>query len=299
MPAFEPASETERPPGGNNFSGTPVWNPAAPRIHVWREPREMSGEREDCLTTQEILAYLDGEMPEREKSGADRHLDDCRLCTGAVEGVAAMERRSVFPDSADRVLARLRERTARTAAPRVLRLPARRWIAPRYLPLAAMLLVGVGTAAYFSRPSAGEALFLRHFEPYPSIQPAVRGTATATSLSAALAQYERRDYRAALPALQEEVARKPEDATARFYAGMCRLALGQSRQAIDDLERVARAAGDDLQTPAEWYLALARLRAGDPAGARKDLAQIAEGRGFYRDQARGLLAEVERLDGAR
>src|SRR5262249_26942604 len=94
-------------------------------------------------------------------------------------------------------------------------------------------------------------------------------------------------------------AHNPEDATARFYAGVCRLALGQSRLAVDDLERVVRSPGSELRVPAEWYLALARLRDGDAAGARSDLARIADGGGFYRDPARALLAEGERLDGAR
>src|SRR5262249_34293342 len=142
MPASAPASETERPPLGARFFWHSLWNPAALRIHIGREPREMSGEREDCLTTGEILAYLDRGLPESERAAADRHLDDCRLCADAVEGVAGMARRSAFPESADRVLVRLRERTARTAATNVRRLPVRLWIRPPYLALAATLLVG-------------------------------------------------------------------------------------------------------------------------------------------------------------
>src|SRR5262245_21209836 len=260
----------------------------------------MSGEREDCLTTREILAYLDGELPEGARSAADRHLDDCRLCADAVAGVGRIERRADFPESAERVLARLRERTARVAATTAMRRPPARFrFSPPIFALAAALLLGVGTALFVSRPTAGEALFRRHFEPYPSVQPAVRGSAAATRLSTALAVYEGRDYGPALSALQEELARNPDDATARFYAGLCRLALGQGRPAIDDLEPVARATGNELQVPAEWYLALARLRGGDRAGARRDLARIAEGGGFYRDAARRLLGEVESLDAAR
>src|SRR5262249_11724637 len=123
--------------------------------------------------------------------------------------------------------------------------------------------------------------------------------AVATDLTAPLALYDRRDYRGALSALQDELARHPDDTTARFYAGLCRLALGQGRRAMEELECVAQATGNELHVPAEWYLALARLRGGDRAGARSDLARIADGQGFYRDPARRLLAELERLDGPR
>jgi hypothetical protein len=83
---------------------------------------------------------------------------------------------------------------------------------------------------------------------------------------------------------------------ARFYAGLCRLALGQVREATLDLEQVQRLGDEELQAPAEWYMALAHLRGARPAEARPHLERIAGGGGFYRDKARGLLAELDRLE---
>ena len=88
----------------------------------------MNGVRKGCLTTEEILAYLGNETgPAR--SGIERHLDECRLCAAAVEGVAGLDDREAFAASADRVRARIRERTARATAAARERRP-RAWLRP-------------------------------------------------------------------------------------------------------------------------------------------------------------------------
>lgn len=66
-----------------------------------------------------------------------------------------------------------------------------------------------------------------------------------------------------------------------------------------ELELVLRLEQNDLQAPARWYLALAHLRSHDDADARSRLHSIAEGAGFYRDKARALLSELDRLDNGR
>jgi tetratricopeptide (TPR) repeat protein len=135
-------------------------------------------------------------------------------------------------------------------------------------------------------------LFQRHFEPYPSIRPTVRGAVQESSADA-LALYEAGDYRRALGALEDRLAQQPDDAVSRFYAGVCRLALGQPREAALDLEQVLRLGEKELHAPAEWYLALAHVKSDDLAGARSRLEHIAGAGGFYQDKARALLAELE------
>jgi tetratricopeptide (TPR) repeat protein len=257
----------------------------------------MSDEQNPCLAASEILAYLAGELPEGRKAEVDRHLDECRLCGAAVEGVAGLEWREGFLRSTDALLLRVRARTATavTAAAAARRPVPRFRYAPQYLTLAATLFLGVGTAIVLTRPGPGEILFRRNFEPYPSTRPIVRGGFTDGG-SNALALYEARDYRAALAALEDGLRREPNDAVARFYAGLCRLALGQSREATFDLEQVQRLGDEDLRVPAEWYLALAHLRGPNVAEARPHLERIAETGGFYQDKARALLSELHRLE---
>ena len=250
-----------------------------------------------CLAASEILAYVNGEPPEARGAEIEAHLDECRLCQEAVEGVAGLEWREGFLKSTDKVLARVRSRTDEAVMAAAVAPPtaSRFRPAPRYLTLAAALAVASGAAIYLSRTGPAEALFLRHFEPYPSTRPIVRG-ATGDDMATALALYEARDYRGALAVLDGHLARDPKDPVILFYAGLSRLALGQGPEAARNLEQVIRLGESELEGPAEWYLALAHLRSEDFAAARSRLAGIAGGDGFYGDQARSLLSEMERLD---
>ena len=72
----------------------------------------MGRERGSCLADREILSYLDGELEEPRKTEVDRHLDECRLCGAALEGVAGIEWRHGFLRSADSVRARVRKGAA-------------------------------------------------------------------------------------------------------------------------------------------------------------------------------------------
>jgi tetratricopeptide (TPR) repeat protein len=260
----------------------------------------MTSERGTCLGAQEIVAYLDRGLTERRRAEIDRHLDECRLCGEAVEGVAGLEWREGYLRSTESLRARVRARTAAavTAAavrhPPVARFrPARP--APFYLTLAASLIVGVGAAVVLTRPGPGETLFQDYFEPYPSTRPTVRGAVQDAS-SDAMARYEAGDYRGALAALEGRLQQPPDDPATRFYAGVCRLALGRTREATLDLEQVLLLGEKELHTPAEWYLALIHLRGEDPAEARPHLERIAGAGGFYQDKARALLSQLDRLE---
>jgi tetratricopeptide (TPR) repeat protein len=157
------------------------------------------------------------------------------------------------------------------------------------------VVLGVSAALILSRPGPGLVLFERNFEPYPSTRPVVRGGSTGGS-SNAQALYEARDYRSALAAFEEDLRRQPNDPVARFYAGLCRLTLGQVREATVDLEQVLRLGQQELHAPAEWYLALIHLRGHDPREARPHLERIVDAGGFYQDKARALLSELDRLE---
>jgi hypothetical protein len=273
----------------------------------------MDNEHDPCLAASEILSYVDGELAEGRKTEIDRHLDECRLCGAAVEGVAGREWREGFLKSTERVQARVRARTgAAVRATAGARRPAPRFRpAPQYLTLAASLVLGLGAAVYLTRSAPGEALFQRYFEPYPNTRPIVRG-GSAAGRSNALALYEAGDYRGALAALEGSLEREPGNSEARFYAGLSRLALGQAAEAALDLEQVAPGGESELRAPAEWYLALAHLRSQDPAetwylalarqrrpdlaAARSHLERIAGAGGFYQSRARELLSELDRLD---
>jgi tetratricopeptide (TPR) repeat protein len=254
---------------------------------------DMKNDRDECLSGQQVVSYLSGELHDDEQAEVNRHLDECRLCAGAVEGVARLESREDYLRSADSVLTRLRLRAA-NATPLARPSRSRLWSARQYLALAAAVVVVAGVTVYLTRPAGGEALFQASFELYPSTQPTVRGAATDTS-SNALVLYESRDYRGALAAFQAGLKAQPNDATAHFYAGLCLLALGRSAEAITDFEETRKMGVPEFDAPAEWYLALAHLRSENVAEARSRLKRIAERGGFYAEKARVLLAALDRL----
>jgi anti-sigma factor RsiW len=285
----------------------------------------MSNDPGPCLKDTEILDYLDGGLPEARQAAVAAHVEECRLCAASVEGVSSLEWRDGFLSSTESLRARVRARVATmmAGAPTPRPTPRFRRPAPQHLALAATLVLGVGMAVVLTRPipgetettlavgtalnraGSGETLFRRHFEPYPSTRPLVRGmsddrgshdVAGEDAVSSALALYQARDYRGALSALEERRDRPPRDPMVLFYAGVSRLALGHAREARQDLEQVALLGESEFRTPAEWYLALAHLRNGDIDAARSRFERIAEAGGFYRAQAQALLSEWSQLD---
>lgn len=250
---------------------------------------------DECPAAHELVAYLNGELPVERKAEIDRHLDECRLCATAAEGVAQLESKEDYLRSAESIVTRIRARTSAAKPAIPPRTTAwRLWSARDYLALAATLVVGVGMTVYLLRPGGTETLFQRYFEPYPSIQPIVRGEPATDARSDALVLYEARDYRGALAAFERIVKDRPDDPVLRFYTGQCRLALGRGPEAIRDFEETRKLGANELVTPAEWYLALAHLRSGHVEEARVLLRGIVERRSFYEDKARALLRELDR-----
>jgi tetratricopeptide (TPR) repeat protein len=250
----------------------------------------MKGDIDDCLSAQQLASYVNGDLRDDEKARIGRHLDECRLCAGAVEGVTRVGSAQTYLNSADSVRTRLRLRAASGAASGGR--TSRVWAARSYMALAATLVVVSGLISYLARPGADETLFRQYFDPYPGNQPVVRGAATDAP-SQAMLLYQSRDYRGALAGYEDLLRQRPNDPAARFYAGLCQLALGRSADAIAHFEEVKKAGAGEFERPAEWYLALAYLRNRDVEQARARLTAIAAGGGFYADNARALLRALD------
>jgi tetratricopeptide (TPR) repeat protein len=254
----------------------------------------MSRDLDECLSPHTVVSYVNGDLREDEKADIERHLDECRLCAGAVEGVAQLEPRQDFLTSADSLRTRLRLRAASGSSSSVRQSPSRVWSARPYLALAATIVIVAGMTAYLLRSTTEEVLFQQHFEPYPRTRPVVRG-ATADAASDPVILYESRDYRGALGGFEKTLRERPNDPAARFYAGLCQLALDRSADAIGNLEETRRLGAGELDAPAEWYVALAYLRSRNLDEARSRLQRIAAAGGFYADKARALLSDLDRL----
>jgi tetratricopeptide (TPR) repeat protein len=121
----------------------------------------------------------------------------------------------------------------------------------------------------------------------------VRGAA-GDAVPRALVLYDSGDYRAALAGFESALSERPNDPAARFYAGVCQLALGRSADAIRNLEEARKLGAGELERPAEWYVALAYLQSRDIGEARSRLQKIGADGGFYADKARAVLSALDR-----
>ena len=164
------------------------------------------------------------------------------------------------------------------------------WVA-----VAASLLTVV-LLGYLFVPSASspQELYAAHYQPFPNlINPTQRSTEVEeeTGLGRAVRAYDEQQYAEALTLFEEGNALS--DPSYTFYYAASYLALDQPVQAIPLLERVVQEKTGLFYEPSLWYLALAHLKANDPAVARPYLQTLAEQEGDYAREARELLEEID------
>lgn len=173
----------------------------------------------------------------------------------------------------------------------------KRW----YIAAACMLLA---PAAYFGimHQTQYQRTFAAYFAPAPAIvMEAYRSNLSDTNtqielLKQAIHFYNDGDYTQALPLLESYAKNNAKDARIALYLGVCRLSLGQTDAAIDDLQLSAQSTDDNLadsRAEAQWTLALAYLRKKDLAQCKTLLQQIVNQPNHnYQSQAAQLLNEL-------
>ncbi len=239
---------------------------------------------EHAFLDDRLERYVSGEAPETERDAFEIHVLECAPCRRALEA---------HLDLADAL--RAPRPTAGLPGPVARPVP----VAPRplkWLPFAATLAVAalagtlymqgepaptplpreVPPSASSARPAASQPPVgppLEKAEVTLSAERALplRGTGTDTFLQdfgAAIQFYRKDDYAHAAESLAALASRHPEAPEARFYLGVSLLFLGRSAEAAEALERAAALASGSQRDDAEWYLALALIRADQPAKAR-------------------------------
>ena len=168
-----------------------------------------------------------------------------------------------------------------------------------------LLLAGLGIGGYYYLLESESSQFEAYYQPYPNIIAetnrgssggAINRAATATEQTQrAMQWYELGEYASAVAVFDSILASAPAD-TARssllFYRGIAHLELNQTTQAIQDLDQAIENPNERLAEAAQWYLALAYLRAGQVTPAQEKLQAIQTAGGTYAGQAGELLDEV-------
>jgi TolA-binding protein len=137
---------------------------------------------------------------------------------------------------------------------------------------------------------------LGRFEPPPFTAGSLRGSqdASAPRFREGMTQYARGDYRGAIAGLRAAARLDPEAAHAAFFLGICHVLSGEHDEGIRALRQTIQLGDSPFLEEAHFYLAKALLQQNDPASARQELMRTIELKGPLEQQARQLLADLDR-----
>lgn len=133
------------------------------------------------------------------------------------------------------------------------------------------VLLLAGGIYWFLRPSRAEKTFIAYYQP----EPVSRGAATCSpSLMPGIQAYRSGQYKQALQEFSQLPAQQP---CVSYYVGLTQLALNQEKEAITSLKAASADTPNEpalVRQKAEWYLALAYLKAGQITEAKQQLTTV-------------------------
>lgn len=175
------------------------------------------------------------------------------------------------------------------------RLKQIRWVSWAVAAAIVVLLSTWGIFQLNKAPLTPEDLFVSHFVPYDAPQPTRSNSGEATGLPVDWTAYRTGNYQAAVDVLTDLSTQEDAlDYLADFYLGQCYLMLNppQPQSAIEAFERVLEK-DHDYREQADWYLALAYLKASDLDNAQQHFQQIAINPDhFYFKKAAEVLGQL-------
>ena len=184
----------------------------------------------------------------------------------------------------------LKKKLQREDEQKTASLPARsnrRWWAMA----ASIVLIAVsGYLLFFIDPSPQE-VYEDFYRPYYNVLSSGERSPDQTELDA-VGLYEQGQYEKALEVFERQLTAEPDNWGLVFYQGLNFLALERSEEAINNLEKVTNSSQIVLAEPAQWYLGLAYLQAGNLDQAKSVFSAIQNGTGTYQQKASEILQEL-------
>ena len=248
--------------------------------------------RHQCLSLQEIKAFLGNEISEPDKAKYTQHFATCELCAEVKDSFATVNQMSIEED-----ISALKEEVFSTINRRSLT-TRRRFIAKI---AAGMLLpfIGISTLLYWNN-TANERLYQAHFESYPIMGEETRGVESydnvslPKALAAALKEYRAKNYQASLPHFKTYLNEQPQNNKAIFLYSLANLEVNNTDTAISNLEKVRIQKGDmELYEDATWYLALVQVKNKKNKIAVDLLNELIDGDStFYSKKAAALKSQL-------
>jgi tetratricopeptide (TPR) repeat protein len=267
----------------------------------------------DCarVARDEILeAYLVGRLSEEDRDAFEVHYFECGRCFDELKTLQAIREE----------LPRVSVESETTTTHRL----------PRWLPaagLAAALVLAVSVPwmrptlpsgpSEATRPSSSQQLPAtptpQHPQPSIAPQPALEQLArveppvyearrlrnapdeATARFQAGMKRYRGADYRGAVAELRLAAELDPDAAHISFFLGISHLMLGQDQAAIDRLRATIALGDSPYLEEAHFYLAKAFLRRADLSAAETQLKELVQLRGSRSAEAERLITQIERL----
>ncbi len=110
-----------------------------------------------------------------------------------------------------------------------------------------------------------------------------------------MAQYQRREYRAAATQLRAAAALDPEAPHILFFLGVSNLMMGQAEAAVDAFRKTIALGDSAYLEDAHFFLAKAHLHLRNSGQAVAELERTIRMRGEREAESRTLLTEVQAL----
>ncbi len=112
-------------------------------------------------------------------------------------------------------------------------------------------------------------------------------------LKQSLKKFTKGEYKGALKNFRQILAHYPEDVNAHLYGGLCYYNLGKFSKAINYFTLVETDHITSFNQEADWFKALSLVKNKKETEAKALLLQIIEKGGFYSEQAKDLLLEID------
>jgi hypothetical protein len=141
---------------------------------------------------------------------------------------------------------------------------------------------------------SAQELYASYYQPYKNGMNISRSALTSVNeLNSALGEIDRGNYPVALQLLKSVSAEEQDGFTINFYSGVAYQGLGEYRNAISSFTEVVRQGDNLLIEQSEWYIGLCYLRIEEREKALTQFRSIVSRNGFYREQSRKLLKQLE------
>lgn len=163
-----------------------------------------------------------------------------------------------------------------------------------YAAASTIILMIVFTSLLRHKSYTSQQLYTSYYQPYRGGATVSRSAETSSgALNAAMRHIDHGEYDQALCLLEQAPGGTQEGFTTSFYRGVAYQELGEYGRAISSFSDVIRHGDNLLVEQSQWYIGLCYLRLDERERAAREFRKIVSGNGYYRDQSKKILRQLE------